>query len=185
MRSGKADMKKIKFLIVIICLVSGSCNSVRAPHGTVPLRTQLTDDAFGGWIGMEHRDSGLIQGELIAVSEDSVFVLQGKEAKGFAKARIGAARLIIFRTAEGGYAAWTFFGSLFTLTNGYFLAVSLPATLISGIATTATEAQRINYMDFPVNGWTELAKFSRFPQGLPREIDLSELKPRPKGKRRG
>jgi hypothetical protein len=184
MPSGKADMKSTRLSILLICLVYVSCNSIRAPRGTVPRRIDIPHDAFGGWIGMQHSDSGLVQGELIAVGEDSIYVLADRQARAFPKAKIRTARLIIFRTTEGGYAAWTFFGSLFTLTNGYFLAVSLPATLIAGIATTSTEAQRINYIDFPVNKWEELGKFSRFPQGLPQDLDLSQLRARPNGKRR-
>jgi hypothetical protein len=176
-------MKSTKYLWVVFMIFMVSCASVRAPHGSVPSREKVKTDAFGGWIGVTDSSKVLIQGELIAMSADSVYLLNKDGFRGVAKSAIVSARLIIYNTSEGGYALWTFVGTLFTLTNGTFAVLTLPAMLISGIASTSTEAKRINYVDYPANNWKLLGRYARFPQGLPSDVEPSLLTPRARGKR--
>jgi hypothetical protein len=176
-------MKSTKYLWVVCLIFLVSCASVRAPHGWVPSREKVKTDAFGGWIGVTDSSKVLLQGELIAMSDDSVFVLTKEGFRGVAKSRILSARLIIYNTTEGSYALWTFVGTLFTLTNGTFAVLTLPAMLISGIASTSTEAKRVNYVDYPANNWELLGRYARFPQGLPSDLETSSLTPRSTAKK--
>jgi hypothetical protein len=89
------------------------------------------------------------------------------------------ARLIIFKNMIGAFGAWTFFGSLLTISNGYFLLFTLPTTLIMGISTIAGEAKRLNFLDYPANSFENLSKYARFPQGLPEGLNIADLRPRP------
>ena len=164
---------RLTILLTVICL---GCGSVKAPQGAVPTRVLLETDAYGGWIGVTGPNGEMTQGELIALTTDSVFVLDKNELHVIALGDVTAARLIMFKTAEGGYAVWTFLGSILTLTNGGFATFTLPATIISGVSTTFNEARRINYIDYPASSWAMIGKYARFPQGLPSNVDRTILK---------
>jgi hypothetical protein len=164
-------------ILVVLLLILCCCNSVRAPRHSVPKRIDLDREAFGGWIGVRHAKSGLVQGELIAVTNDSVFIMESAGLQSLARTDIDSARVILFNTSEGSYGLWTFVGSLATISHGLFLVFTLPATLIAGIATTVNEANRINYVDYPATPWEKLHRYARLPQGIP-DGARGELKPR-------
>ncbi len=158
-----------------------SCSTVKAPSGTVPVRNALATDAFGGWIELSlitPKDS--ISGEFIATCNDSLYIMDRGEVKIYPISNIRLARLVIFKNMSGAFGAWTFFGSLFTISNGGFLIFTLPATLIMGIATTIGEAKRLNFLDYPSNSFENLSKYARFPQGIPEGLNIADLRPRRK-----
>jgi hypothetical protein len=96
-----------------------------------------------------------------------------------AKSQIDSARLIMYNTHALDYALWTTLGSVSTLSNGFYLAFTLPLWLLTGIPVSTGEARRQNYIDYPASGWAEMGKFARFPQGMPAGINPSSLWPRP------
>jgi hypothetical protein len=174
-------MYKSKSILIIgfIALLS-NCATVKAPSGSVPTRTEITTDAFGGWISASLKSrQEAIQGEFIAVSTDSIYILTGNKAQGYALTSVDKARIVMFNTNTALYIFWTVGGSLATLSNGDFLVFTLPLTLVTGIVTTSAEAHRINFYDYPQFTWEELKKYARFPQGLPEKISITDIKSRP------
>jgi hypothetical protein len=177
-------MSKISnfFILSFIVLVC-NCSTVKAPQGSVPRRNGVATDAFGGWITLSVTGGqSSIGGELIAVDTDSLFVMSGDKIQIFSKADISAARLILYKTDNNGYTAWTILGALATISNGGFLVFTFPVFLVTGIVTTITEAKRINFYDYPAVSWDELTKYARFPQGITNKIRISDIKPRPVAK---
>lgn len=173
-------MLKIKILITLSATVLCGCSTVKAPHGSVPKRKAIVTDAFGGWISASLKTTrNSIQGEFIAISSDSVFIMSDNKVQPLPKADIASARIILFNNVSDNYSGWTFLNSLATISNGYFLIFTLPINLITGISTANAEAKRINYYDYPALTWDELSKFARFPQGIPEQVDTKEIKPRP------
>lgn len=173
-------MLKSKILIALCFIVLCGCSTVKAPQGSVPRRKAIVTDAFGGWINVSLKTTqSSIQGEFIAVSSDSLFIMSDYKVQILPKADIDNARVVFFNTESGIYGAWTFLNSLATISNGYFLVFTLPINLITGISTTSGEAKRINYYDYPTLSWDELNKYARFPQGIPEQVDTKEIKPRP------
>jgi hypothetical protein len=169
---------KLLFVIGLIVLLN-SCSSVKAPLGTVPVRNALATDTFGGWIELSlisPKDS--ISGEFIATSNDSLYIMDRGEVKIYAVSNISLARLVIFKNMSSTFGAWTFLGSLLTISNGAFLLFTLPTTLIMGISTTIGEAKRINFLDYPSNSIENLSKYARFPQGIPEGLNIADLRPR-------
>ncbi|MBN1387216.1 MAG: hypothetical protein JW965_02145 [Bacteroidales bacterium] len=173
-------MKKGKLIISILLIVMlNCCSTIKAPIGSVPNRKALTTDAYGGWLEMTINSSNdSITGEFIAANEDSIYIMQNGEIQIYAISNISFARVIIFNNARGAYLIWTVAGSLLTISNGGFFIFTLPTVLVSGILTTVAESKRVNYLDYPSNGFKELSKYARFPQGMPEGIKASDLNPR-------
>jgi hypothetical protein len=166
---------------IILCLVilAGACTGVRAPGESVPKRKALETDAFGGWIIINPGSPEVLMGELISHTDESVFIMTNVRLEEIAKSQIDSARLIMYNTQALEYSLWTTLGSLSTLSNGYFLAFTFPMWLVTGIPVSTGEVRRQNYLDYPETGWSEIAKFARFPQGMPAGINPLSLWPRP------
>lgn len=171
-------MLKIKHLIWF-CLVLTLCGcktAVNAPKGTVPRRTELTEDTFGGWISINYLiGSNTLNGELIALTTDSVYVLTNSGVETVLLQDVEKARLIFYKTDTQRFATWTALGSLTSLTNGYFFIFSLPLWVATGVVTSNEEANRDNFIDFPEHPWAEFRKYARFPQGVGAEVLLEDL----------
>ena len=171
-------------ILLVLSFTLINCHPTIAPTRSVPKRNALPIDAYGGWIDIKLVSSSdsveekSFQGELIAVEVDSVYILQLDKVQGLAISEVKSAKIIIFNTSMNGYGIWTFLASLLTLSNGAYAVLTLPVTLITGIATTIGEANRINYIDYPQNDVSELRKFARFPQGMPKDINMATLRSR-------
>jgi hypothetical protein len=155
-----------------------ACTTVKAPVGTVPRRIDLNEEAFGGWISVTLA-SDSVEGEFIASSADSIYILKKTSVVSTPKSSITKARVIIFKTDLGRYSLWTGVGTVSTLSHGVLLILSGPVWLLTGIFTAEAEGDRINYLDYPKSSWDEINKHARFPQGLPAGVLLSEIKPKP------
>jgi hypothetical protein len=169
-----------KFFIISFIVLLSNCSTVQAPRRSVPKLKGIETDAFGGWITLSLKGSqSSIAGELIAVDTDSIFVMRSDKIHLYSKTDISTARIILYNTGSNNFLAWTILGSLATISNGGFLIITLPITLIMGITTTVAEAKRINFYDYPNISWGELNKYARFPQGITSKININDIKPRP------
>lgn len=157
-----------------------SCKTaVNAPRGTVPRRTELAENTFGGWISVNYLVGvNELTGELIALTPESVYVLTNTGVETVLLQDVNKARLIFYKTDAQRFTSWTAAGGFLSITNGYFFVFSFPLWMITGAVTVNEEAKRVNYIDFPEQPWAEFRKYARFPQGLSAEISLKELEPR-------
>lgn len=170
---------KSYILFSLALVMAVSCKTVVAPKGSVPSRKVLDQEAYGGWVTLTLLDSQKVSGELIALTTHAV-VLMNTSANLYQKDSIVGARLVIFNNQSGSLATLTALGSFSTISHGLFLPITLPMWLISGITTSRKEARRINYVDLTKDrNWEILVPFARFPQGLPPNVDLRSLLPRP------
>jgi len=159
-------------------------NVVLAPQGTVPKRSALPYDPFGGYITIHTTDNTSYSGELIGMRNDSVIVLT--ESISLVNSKdISKARIIVHSPKQYGA------GFLLALPNVFLLGLSRvygsgPAvtaiflTIVDAIGISVaigTENKKVNYYDWS-EGWNEVMKYSRFPSGVPPSINLSELKGR-------
>ncbi len=181
---GTADMSGLKLIyqIMILMMVGISCSppkSVLAPRNMVPKQSEILSDAFGGWMEIEVSNrSNKIEGEFIAIQNDSIFVLKNNQLSGFPKSDIKFARVIFYNTQYKEMGTLTAITSVATISNGGFLIFTLPLNLVVGIVSNNAERQRVNYRQYPENSWEELSKFSRFPQGLPEGVQREKIKSR-------
>lgn len=170
-------MYKSKILVVGLLALS-ACATVKAPNGQVPRRQDLVSDAFGGWMLLTLTSQQNVEGELLALTADSIHVINSALFS-FAKKDIAAGRLIMYNTDTGRFGRWATAGAFGSITNGWFLVFTMPLWIITGVATSSSEANRINYLDYPQTDWNYLNRYARFPQGFPAGLNRKDLQPRP------
>lgn len=154
MRGGKIA------LAVALWLAAPGCGS----HiEQAPSPEEATKTPYGSWIRIETSD-GIRTGELLAVSEDRIFV---RTASGPMAIPMGAAQKVVLWRFDGEEASLlmsSFVGTVSTVSHGFFLVLSAPVWIIGGAIATTVEADAGEIEDPNIR---ELRKWARFPQGLP------------------
>jgi hypothetical protein len=180
-------IRKIIFssLLFIYSLVITGCATTYAPDDWLPDTDDVPQNAHGGWITVvtqevkSQSDEVWMEysGEFIALDKDNVYVLYDSLYV-IAKNKIVNSVVDLDQKNTGIYALWVILGSLSTISNGYYLAITFPLWLIAGIPTAAGESYRDMYAEeYPDEiYWNDVNKFSRFPQGV-ESINLSDLQP--------
>jgi hypothetical protein len=180
---------------ICAAVLLAACVSNPAPSGWLPLAQEVAREAYGGWIAVDtaHEagrgwyaagDSGSgagVEGELIAVDPDTVFVLSGTGLLTVPKRTVRQATLFAFDAQWGGLALWSVLGALSTVSNGYFLVLTAPIWIIAGTSATASRS-RAPMVELAQEGdrWEKLRLYARFPQGMPMGIDRSALRLAPR-----
>ncbi|HWP82755.1 MAG TPA: hypothetical protein VNN76_08880 [Bacteroidota bacterium] len=166
------------FVLIVIC----GCAATIAPDEWLPAPEELQHDSYGGWILLtvgEGSNKRVVEGEFISVEESMVYVLPIDEAvRSLPLDSIRFARLQIHRKQHGRTAGWTVVGTLSTLSHGFYLLLTAPSWLLVGILSSASVSKEGDFStDNPTRAWwVEVAKFSRFPQGLPEGLDTALLR---------
>ena len=169
----------------MIGLAGCKTNVVLAPAGTLPKRSAFTYDAYGGYITIQTTDNFSCSGELIGLRNDSIIVL-ADSVFSIGSKKISKARIIVYSPNKYGAGFLLALPNLFMLGAGCDdcsspagLAVFLTAIDAIGISIAmGTENKKVNYYDWS-EGWNVVRKYSRFPYGIPQNVNLSELKSRP------
>jgi hypothetical protein len=162
-----------------IAIVSAACASNTAPKGWLPTPTQAQTAAYGGWIELTYDDSTErhTDGELIAVSAESVWVLSGSQGLVIPTSAVKGGKLTAYAAQKGGLTTWAALGTLATLSNGGFLLFTAPMWIIGGSLAVGGESRAPERKNPPLT-WVELAPFARFPQGMPQGIEVTALQPK-------
>ncbi len=166
-------------VLVLVTVLAAGCAGTRGPSGYLQPAPVTQREAYGGWLTLEFEDGARIDGELIAATSDSVFVLPtAGPLRAVPRAQVHRAVLGAYDAQWGSLGVWTMVGSLATLSHGLILGLSLPVWLIAGpIATGAASRAPIVKDDHP-GAWVRMAMFARFPAGLPDGLDRSALRGR-------
>lgn len=167
--------------VLTLCVAASGCATTTAPQGFLPDTREAQTDTYGSWIDFTYRAAGgveRLQGELIAVATDSLWVLAATGGRAVSTASLVEGRLTEFDARYGQVAGGAFLGFLSTISNGWFLVFTGPLWIIVG---TAAAAGQSNLPMTPVTASTlgDLAAFARFPQGLPAGISLADLEAKP------
>jgi hypothetical protein len=171
--------------MLIILLSACKSNLIMAPQGTVPKRSQLDRDGFGGYITLM-ADGYYHTGELIGVRNDTIVVLGDKSLSKISMEQITYGQVIVH--SPNSYVAAGVLPmipniALFTI-SGYGgspagLGILLSAINAGGLAAASgTENLKYNYFDWST-AKAEVLKYSRFPGGIPAQVRLDDLQPRP------
>jgi hypothetical protein len=159
----------------VACAGCAAGNS--APDGWLPKPAEAQAGAYGGWIELSYDQPSeqRVDGELIAVSGDSVWVLSGSQGLVIPTAGVKRGKLTAYAAQKGAVTTWAVLGTLSTISNGLLLLFTAPLWIIVGPVAVESEV-RAPQRKSPPLAWGELAPFARFPQGMPEGIDLSTLK---------
>lgn len=162
--------------IAVACV---ACASNTAPKGWLPNPTEAQATAYGGWIELTYDEAGErhTDGELIAVSAESVWVLSGNQGFAIPTGAVKSGKLTAYAAQKGGLTAWTVIGALSTISNGGFLIFTAPMWIIGGSLAVGGESRAPERKNPPLT-WVELTPFARFPQGIPEGLELTSLQPK-------
>ncbi|HUI29999.1 MAG TPA: hypothetical protein VLX91_07270 [Candidatus Acidoferrales bacterium] len=179
-------MSNIKFLtaklfsLFAVFAISG-CAVTKAPSGYLPDDTETQWEVYGGWITLDlstkAKDS-TVAGEFIAFQDSSVYVLTETKPVVVPCGKISHAALEFHSNKSGIVGGWTALGTLSTISHGFFFILTAPLWLLTGIPATISESYsgKFNQTKPDLDWWSENKKYSRFPQGIPRGLDLYRLK---------
>lgn len=154
-----------------------SCAANPGPKGWLPSPKEALFDAYGAWMIVESSlkfDPHTIEGELIAIDQEKVFLLTEFGLKQILKHNVIHVTFAVYKEKRiVPYLA--ILGLLSTASHGYLAFISVPLWLITGISSSIAESTsgtaRSEHVD-----WEEIRKYARFPQGLPPGLDLLKLK---------
>ena len=159
----------MRVLSAVLCaaLLAGGCISNPDPREPNDL-TFMQRQGYGGWIVVTLRDGAMLHGELLAVQSNTLYVLDpANTTQKIPLQHVEKAALYTYESAAG-FGAWGVLGSLSTISHGFVSVFSFPIwVLVSSIAAGAESTHvRLRY---PQDGVDSLAKWARFPQGMPRK----------------
>jgi len=155
-----------------------ACAGNTAPAGfLVPPRLAQTE-AYGGWVELLVTGGARVDGELIAVTADSVWVL-GTASVVVPVASVRQGKLTTVQSEVGNVAGATGLGVVSTISNGILLVFTMPLWIIVGTAAGSSQSYAPERRVPPLH-WVELNGFARFPQGLPDGVSLASLRAKPR-----
>jgi hypothetical protein len=175
----------VRILLIIILILSGcKVNVILAPKGSVPKRTDLEKDGYGGYFTLV-ADGNYITGELIGTRNDSIVVLSDMISK-VHRDEITYGQVIVHNPNNylaGGLIPM--FPNLILMTiGGYGGSPVVLGLILSAFNAAAwqtaldTENLKFNYFEWKESP-VEVLKYSRFPGGIPKQVNLDDLQPRP------
>lgn len=161
-------------LLVSACAVCVTCGGVPAPRKALPGAGAVRSQGFGGWV-VARRALGEVTGELIAVRDDSLWVLTQAGLRGLSRDSLVGAKVVLFDPNTGALSTWAAFGTLATIGNGAFLLFTAPAWLISAATSIPAAAKQAVYDWQPYMPLSGIAAYARFPAGIPPQLDRAAL----------
>ncbi|HVO76749.1 MAG TPA: hypothetical protein VMT60_02070 [Candidatus Bathyarchaeia archaeon] len=163
-------------ILALVCVAFCGCALAPAPVQWIGTPYSESTAPHGAWVQMNlgsPADSRL-RGELIAVSKDSLYVADAT-FHAVARGNVVSGRIVMYSPSLGWMVGSTFLGTLSTGMNGWMLVFTAPMWIVGGsVATCVRSFEPI--MEYPACGWSALAPYARFPQGLPVTIDRSRIR---------
>lgn len=176
---------KIVFLLVVVFLTF-NCASVKAPNNWLPEPEKISEDVYGAWITLKLEDTpdgeyNFVGGEFLIYENDRLYILNQDVLSIINIKDIKEAVIDLYQRETNTLALWTVGGILSTASHGFILLLSAPIWLVGGIINSAIASHSGRFaQELPDDFWFEaMKKFSRFPGGRPKDVDLNTLKPKP------
>jgi hypothetical protein len=163
-------------LIMTLVLALSSC--IRT-NPAPPARRVSIEEAQkaprGAWIKLALTQKPSVEGELLAVHDGKIYVLTLDGLETVNAHDVESAVLSVYEGKIGGIALHGAFGTLSTLSHGFFLIFTAPIWIISSAVATRVQSgvgyknisqSREDYQSFVA----KLRPYARFPQGLPQVL---------------
>lgn len=184
--------KSLIFVLLVAAMALTDCAAYRAPVGWLPKRDGVGADPYGGWIYVELGSGdhlSIVQGEYISLDDSAAYVLSSDGMIRVSFDRVSTATLRVHDVDISEFGAWGALGTVSTLTHGWYLGVTALVWIGVWIGAANAEAlsgrERVDQLvagggdahDIPIRMWfTENIIYARFPEGLPKGIDLNKLR---------
>ena len=164
-------MKNKILFIGLLTLIISSCTSPRY----LPSSDKIDVNEYGSYIKIVHKTASNIDGELIAIDSNKIIVL-AEDTKKCMTVPISEVKRFSLRYAQPKHYGWTIpVFTLATIAHGWFLILTAPVNLIVTISVTAGGENAFKYSDKNMT-YDKLKMFARFPQGIPTNIDIANVK---------
>lgn len=158
---ARAVMAGLAGVATLAALVLGGCATARPqpPRGWLPSRAQRGhyEDGYGAWARLVHgssRNWSVVEGELIAATAESLYVLE-------------PGGLAVVPTRRNRSAAFAI-SAVDPTRRNHPAAFTISEDVVGG-----TEIMRVAARD-----WIAMRCYARFPQGPPAGVDLRGLAPK-------
>ncbi len=161
---------KISLLFVLIGLLF-SCSVPQY----LPPSQQIDVNRYGSHIKLFQKNGKRVSGELIAVDHQSVVVLV-ESTKNCITVPINQIYRFKLRYARPAHYGWSIpLFTLSTISHGFFLIITAPLNLILTISVTVGGENAFTYSQKDMS-YEKLIMFARFPQGIPSNVDLANIR---------
>ena len=162
------------YYIIFIFFIIPGCAPQIAPHGYLPTSEETQSDTHGGWTKIQSKNK-LLSGELIAISSDSIFILSNDQLNVISKIEVIDMRLDKYDSKSINMFGWTTAGIYSTISHGWGLFLSVPSWILTGSIVSSYQSRK-PIIEYPNSPFDNFIRFSRFPQGLPDELNRDTLK---------
>lgn len=169
------NIERAFIIISALALTLASCS----PSRMAPKAKDVGLDPYGSLIRVNGYPKGYmwVQGELIAVDFFGIQVLEEKTGKVLRIERNAARHYELFPASSRSYAGFIPLSLALSASQGAFALFTIPLNLITTISVAASGPIRFSYTEDELD-YDKLYMFARFPQGVPKHVDLSKLKGR-------
>lgn len=169
---------KTDILLFFSVLSITSC-TVTAPPTFLPPRENVGRETTGALVTLRGNQYSSLEGELLAVSNDSVYLLVKSYTDTCGKVQVWSKQEVVnytIRFANGKNYAWTIpVFTMLSLTHGVFALATLPMNWMVTGSLHAASKKSVTFTKEQV-GMGKLSMFARFPQGLPETVDRNQLR---------
>lgn len=152
---------------LLALLLAGACATNPAPDDFLPDAKAARTAVHGGWVVVRLHTDSTFAGELLAASTDSIWIGDFAAPRALAHEQVADARLYAYDSEGGHVMGLALLGTVSTIGNGMLLVLTAPMWLIGGGIASAAQSRAAIYR-VPLHEWHDLARFARFPQGMPR-----------------
>jgi len=164
----------MRILEVLLAMVAVACVH---DHPTDPRRHDAETFArsgLGAWVKVT-TSAGTSRGELISVDGPKLHVYSERAGALWVFDQGAVSSVDVYPIADiDGIVNIRALGGLAMIPQGWWLPISLPLYL--GITAAAINSDIDPIVRYPAQPWGDLAKWARFPQGLPDGVGLTELR---------
>ena len=167
-------MRNRDTLLIAAALVASVAGCLRNPDPAPRRMSEVLIDTHGGYAVVVVRGAAERSGELIAIDDHDVWILERANLLHVPLAQVSKLDVHPYAVSTGAITGWGVLGTLSTVTHGYFLILSAPVWIISSVAIGAGHS-RTAVVRYPGDSWQQAAEWARFPQGMPPGMSATEL----------
>jgi hypothetical protein len=165
----------ITYFTALLMLYSCSSPGYLQNKYKIPDYDKMDEAVFGSFIRIHLLTGYNVEGELIAIDNKQIIVLQ-EPARRCVQVSVSDVRKFTLHYARHKNYGWTIpvFAAA-SLFHGAFALISLPVNLITTISVTVSAQKAFTYSEKDMS-LNKLKMFARFPQGIPSGVELSQIK---------
>jgi hypothetical protein len=164
-------MKQI--LVALLLIACSSCGT----YSYLPKPKALPDYVYGAQMNVRGKNGRpLVSGEFLGIKEDTAYIL-GRQMYKVAMSEMRSANILFAHTSDmpGGLMAWSALLPVSTLSPGLFMIYTIPLNLAVCVPVGCTASSSVYGVQYPSQiSREQLAKFARFPQGMPEQLTLTD-----------